>query len=607
MNEQKQNELVNLPACAAEFINIVIKKMRYRKKVREDVRAELKAHFEDELRGCKTDEEKEQKAKKLIEDFGDAKLLAVLLRRAKKRCRPLWRTVAARTFQTIGILFLCLVIYLVWFFAGKPAITTEYIDEMNRIVRPTADDSLNAAPLYEKASQMFVGVPDNFVEFLEKQKQSVSSEEWNSKEWFYHKRLYEEIPEYTAKPSSSEKQTDEEPVIRIISSLLGKRPNDVTPQQKELIEKWITTHQEAINLLIEASQKPYCWTHYKSDDGGVTAIQLQNLGALRRLIWALRWRSWLNIKRGQINDALSDMIVCFHVGRHMTGNKLQTEQLVGDAFQALSLGFIRDILSKYEIDSASLAHLQSELEGSEKGRFMFTLKAEKLLKYDTLQRCFTEDRLGGGHLSPTIAAAFLAARFMYDEKDDTWFDAFTDMFFVSGQLVFTQPNKQQTLKSLNQLYEYLETLLRKTPAQLHAESDDVDKHLEELLGKNVFLKAFVPPLYLTNIVQISHRFSADVNATLAIIAILRYKQNKEDFPESLDELTAASYLKKLPMDPFSDKPLVYKKTEDSFTLYSVGLNFTDDGGKLEKNDKGKSRIWGDQGDAVFWPVNEQNW
>jgi len=38
-----------LPVSASEFIERVVKKVRYRKKVRQDVRAELQAHFEDAL------------------------------------------------------------------------------------------------------------------------------------------------------------------------------------------------------------------------------------------------------------------------------------------------------------------------------------------------------------------------------------------------------------------------------------------------------------------------------------------------------------------------------------------------------------------------------
>ncbi|MHC4728108.1 MAG: hypothetical protein ACYS17_12870, partial [Planctomycetota bacterium] len=88
VRENGKSDLQNLPSCAVEFIKQVLKKMRYRRKIRRDVQAELAAHFVDELKDCATDEDKQQKAKQLIADFGDVKLLAVLLRRAKKRCRP---------------------------------------------------------------------------------------------------------------------------------------------------------------------------------------------------------------------------------------------------------------------------------------------------------------------------------------------------------------------------------------------------------------------------------------------------------------------------------------------------------------------------------------
>ena len=152
----KNTDLQNLPACAAEFIKLVIKKMRYRRKVRQDVMAELTAHFEDELKNCKSDEEKQQKAQQLIADFGDVKLLAVLLRRAKKRCRPLWRTVAARTFQTVGILILCFIIYTAWFLTGKPSISVDYLVLLNQMNRPQVADENNAWLDYEGAIEISV-------------------------------------------------------------------------------------------------------------------------------------------------------------------------------------------------------------------------------------------------------------------------------------------------------------------------------------------------------------------------------------------------------------------------------------------------------------------
>jgi hypothetical protein len=58
----------------------------------------------------------------------------------------------------------------------------------------------------------------------------------------------------------------------------------------------------------------------------------------------------------------------------------------------------------------------------------------------------------------------------------------------------------------------------------------------------------------------------------------------------------------LPIASFSDKPLVYRKTDDDFILYSVGPNFTDEGGEYSRDSKGRIKNWLDNGDAVFWPV-----
>ncbi len=543
---EKDKFFDNLPACAAEFIKLVIKKMRYRKKVRADVMAELIAHFEDELKDCKTDTEKEQKAQKLIKDFGDAKLLGILLRRAKKRCRPLWRTVVARTFQTIGVLILCFIVYVVWFLTGKPVITTNYIAELNRMVQPVADESLNAAPLYNEAASI----------------------------------LGEETP-------------------KDISKLLGKSYGEATPEEKQLIEKWITDNKKPLELVIIGSKKPYYWQKYKTGDkdcSEMMGILLPHLGEFRILAYSLRWRAELLAEQGRYEDAFDDIKSCYRLGRHLTGDQPLIEQLVGMAIENIATRAIRDILSEHKIESATLANLQEDLEHITAGEnFFVSFKAEKLSMYDALQRCFTDDRIGYGHIYPKTL--FLLSPGLYLKESTDLKSLYTFM-----RILFTHPNKLQTQKSINQLYDYAEDLVAKTAAQDPAETNVIENKLKQLVGSNIFLELLTPAIQ--RVVEISNRLSTDVNSTLAIIAILRYKQDKGSFPESLDELITAGYLKKLPIDSWSDKPLVYRKTDDDFLLYSVSMNFTDDGGKVESNDRGGPMIWGDQGDAVFWPVME---
>ena len=149
----------NLPQCAADYIQYVIRKMRYRKKIRADVQNELIAHFEDALADCSGTEEKERAAKELIAEFGDAKMLGKLARRAKKRCRPLWRKIIARIFQTAGIIIVCLILYCSYLMTGQPTIQVDYTQEYVRANRPQADESLNAGVLYDKIADIYIEPP----------------------------------------------------------------------------------------------------------------------------------------------------------------------------------------------------------------------------------------------------------------------------------------------------------------------------------------------------------------------------------------------------------------------------------------------------------------
>jgi hypothetical protein len=72
--------------------------------------------------------------------------------------------------------------------------------------------------------------------------------------------------------------------------------------------------------------------------------------------------------------------------------------------------------------------------------------------------------------------------------------------------------------------------------------------------------------------------SARQRMTLLVLALAVHKADKGEYPESLDPL-APGILKKLPVDPFRDKPFIYKREGKGYTLYSVGPNGKDDGGK----------------------------
>lgn len=148
-----------LPDVAKQFIEHVIRKVRYNRKARVDVQNELFTHFEDELQDCKTEQERQEKTKHLIEEFGDIKLLATLIRRAKKRCRPLWQKVLIRTAQVFGIIILYIIICAIPLMIGKPTIKIDYVQWLNEKQQADREESENARVYYKEAAELLVDMP----------------------------------------------------------------------------------------------------------------------------------------------------------------------------------------------------------------------------------------------------------------------------------------------------------------------------------------------------------------------------------------------------------------------------------------------------------------
>jgi hypothetical protein len=600
--KQLHTDLQNLPACAAEFIRQVLRKMHYRRKVQQEVQAELAAHFEDELKDCATDEDKEQKAQQLITEFGDVKLLAVLLRRAKKRCRPLWRTVVARTFQTVGVLILWFIVYVIWFLTGKPVITTDYVAELNSMVRPVADESLNAAPLYLKAVDLYMELSDDFLLFYAQNQKAIVDEEFTG---------FADLPSKIDKVVSNknlwhyqEKRQDVQgEVYAMFYKLLQKKYDELTAEQRNIAQRWIQEQNDALELIIEGSRRPYYWRTYESrgeNASEMVRVPLPHLLEFRTLAYSLRWRAQLRAEQGQYKDAFDDMKSCYRLGQHLRGDKFFIEQLLGIAIEAIALQTFRDVLSQYQIDSATLVSLQKDFEQIIAGEnFVVSLETEKMILYDEIQRCFTSDRFGKGHL---YIPRFRKIKDIYSNYEKAGVEPFILDLVYSVQFLFGHPNKEETLESTNELYDYWEQLCRKTTAQIHEESDAIDNKLKELLNGNVFLGILTPAF--KRVIEISNRLPTEVGAALTMIALLRYEHDTNEYPQNLNQLVTSGYLKQLPMDSFSDKPLVYRRTDDSFILYSLGRNFKDDDGQCFKDKKGIPILWANYGDAVFWPVLE---
>ena len=552
-----KNNTENLPIVAETFIDVVIKKMRYKKKVRNEVRQELVAHFADALRSCQTDEEKTSVAKEMITDFGDPKILAILITRGKKRNRPLWKKVIIRSLKAFGIFIVLFFLYSLWFISGKPAISTDYVNVLNEMGKPDVIEGHNAWVDYDKAIALYIEPEDKVKEI-----------------------------------------TDDLNMNKIKIQL-----KELTDEQREIFTNWLDSNKPAWDHFAAGSQKPYAYRQYgygdydeSVDEPWLVHILLPHLGDIRNVSKLGAWSAIVDAEQGDLKQALEKCLALTKSGKHLKRNIILIEQLIGIAIQAIGYGALTEIISEEQVPADLLDKVNEELTSMySTGYPMSNMEGERLFFLDSVQRIYTNTGPGGGHIIPGRITS-LMMDLGQDEED------IAILKILAVPVCTVMAGRDNVLKKGNELYDYLNTLTNYTPYQRKTDNiRGMDDLLKELSFRYTLIRMILPAI--EKVIDLNYRSKAHHEAMLTTLAALRYQSQKGTLPDNLDQLVRAGYLVSVPDDPYGPGSLIYKKTDDEFTLYSVGDNMIDDGGKYGTDKQGEKRKWADNGDMVFWPAN----
>jgi hypothetical protein len=267
----------------------------------------------------------------------------------------------------------------------------------------------------------------------------------------------------------------------------------------------------------------------------------------------------------------------------MEGRGLLLEQMVGIAIEALAHGTTLMIADRADVPADFLGSMQQELQGQFSGQdVVLYLEAEKIFWYDYVQKTFTDDGAGGGR--PLKAALPLVA--------GQWKDG------LLGLVTFSYPGRREMTRKIDEFYRQTELLLERPPWRTRG-GDEAEKLRE------IAVDSFLLGTLADSHVRLGHlawRTKTGRRALVGILAILRYRKVEGLYPDDLETLLTAGYLREIPIDPYSGRPMGYRKTTDGFILYSWGENRKDDGGVIGTGRNGRPRMWANNGDWVFWPV-----
>jgi hypothetical protein len=355
----------------------------------------------------------------------------------------------------------------------------------------------------------------------------------------------------------------------------------------------VASNTDALSLVEKGTQKPYYRIEYDHDGDLMLSLLERDIDKIKHFAFALCLRAKLQTAQGRYEQGFNDIETCYKLGRHLAPNKGLLPQLVAYAVRNSAVDTAHMFLAHENINTERLIYLQRQFETfAQDNETGFDFTEERLICMDTIQRIFTDDGQGGGHIP---RSAFKKQILSGGELESVIGIISMDADF--GTRAWQKLERRSTTAEVNIYYNFSQKACLMSAWHYNRNIGLIKNIVENIEKKNPLIKTFSPPI--DRLVEIAARFRANLDVLIATLSILRYKVDTQQFPGDLSELVTADYLKSVPDDPFSGGLITYRLTDEGFILYSFGVDFDDDGGTPSK--------WGyveKGGDQVFWPVQE---
>ncbi|MDF1809161.1 MAG: hypothetical protein P1U42_05640 [Phycisphaerales bacterium] len=548
---------------------------------RVEIARELIAHAQDAIEAGRTSEE-------ISEQFGDPKRVAKLMRRSMKRKRPLyWRTYRNTKRVILGSLAIMLLFYgslAFRFYTGKPKVRSNYIADLNALNEGYSEDQKSWKVL------MDVGL------------------QWGQQLWVFENALRE--------------QGDDSGLLRSESiSQFFQRIDESHPEydgfvqlingfEIELTRLREAATREVIGLPVgfestEVEWEGRSWTtgiipatneDYKSNS--MIGVLLPHLGNVRRLGQLLVFDSHIALIEDDVDRYVQDLLAAMGLVRQVKQEPYLISKLVGIAIHKLIINELHSTLKNNpgllnNDQIVKLAHLNAEV-GAQEG---FGMGTERISFYDLVQRMYTDDGNGNGHLT-SEGINWLS---QYSEPDRVGRNSSVIEILMNEESVIQLIRPISIVRSMDRKSE-----LRLYNNHLNSVERVVDDGPEyfgsiiDLEASSSFYsydsdptffslaKVMMPALGNSLNRYYTHKQECIGLGTMLAIESFRLKESR--LPERLDDLVPG-YLPRLPtdyMDP--GQSLKYNISTDGYVLYSIGSDGDDDGGKLDEDSMSGNKI-----------------
>lgn len=541
-----------LPAPLHALATEVVKRTRLWPGERADVARELCTHFADGLSAGRAPDE-------LARAFGGPRDAARMIRRAKRRCRPLLWFLWLRAWQAlgafVGVTILFYAVLLVRFSMGEPTITRNFTREINQSILSSPPED-RAWPVYARVVTAFGQPP-------------VSSAAHGD---FFAARPGD--PEWDALAGYLRAHSDDLDELRLATRLpaMGLPLTDAVPPELHGLQRRVAA----------ASNLPEPTFNPPSDNPMMVSVLLPNLGHARMLARALCADARLACSDGDPERALADWTAALDLSAHQVEHRTLISALVSIAIDALVFERVGEALAEdpSAFTDAQLARLAHRLGAVREMPLADAMEGERAFFLDVLQRAYTDDGKGDGRITPEGFAL------MHGFTEGVGSDAGASDHFSGAALLAIDVGRKRMRETHERV---LDATLRYAQIRLWRRGTlETTAEIERIAADPIRRASMMPIVILTPALEKAalagdfHALRRDV--TLTVIALELHRRRQGAYPATLDALVPA-FIPAVATDLFIGEPVRYLLggapwSDGKPVLYSVGANLEDDGGEV---------------------------
>jgi type II secretory pathway pseudopilin PulG len=358
-----------------------------------------------------------------------------------------------------------------------------------------------------------------------------------------------------------------------------------TSEQVPLLAEWAKANQAPIDLLVEASRRPRYYapseTLINNDRDMLVAMLLPMVQNTRDAGRALSVRAMWHAGEGRPMEAWQDILAIHRLSHLVAQGYTLVEQLVGLALSGIACDCTVTLLDHAELTAEQARQVQRDLAGLPNFAVMARAlnTGERLMALDAFIRMGSggggemfSGMTGGGNDFGNSAFDIVSVDWNLTLRDaNRWYDRLV----AAAQL----SDREARVAALAKAEADMELLVTETRTATRLLAGVVSRQQRSQIISSIMLGLFLPALNAA--IEAEDRQNTTLELTRLAVALAVYRAEHGSYPESIDQLVPA-VLERLPVEVFSGKPFVYKRSADGFLLYGVGVNGVDEGGSNER-------------------------